>query len=64
MVLALMFMLELEKSVYETQIHYRNLNAILQQEKTKEQNILYVTVEDKEERMPNIKDKIIIFNFL
>ena len=29
------------------------------EEKTKEQNILYVTVEDKEERMPYIKDKIV-----
>lgn len=28
------------------------------EEKTKEQNILYVTVEDKEEKMPNIKGKI------
>lgn len=28
------------------------------EEKTKEQNILYVTVEDKEEKMPNIKEKI------
>ena len=28
------------------------------EEKTKEQNILYVTVEDKEENMPSIKDKI------
>lgn len=28
------------------------------EEKTKEQNILYVTVEDKEERMPYIKEKI------
>ena len=28
------------------------------EEKTKEQNILYVTVEDKEEKMPKIKDEI------
>lgn len=28
------------------------------EEKTKEQNILYVTVEDKEEKMPNLKEKI------
>lgn len=28
------------------------------EEKTKEQNILYVTVEDKEEKMPDIKEKI------
>lgn len=28
------------------------------EEKTKEENILYVTVEDKEEKMPNIKEKI------
>lgn len=28
------------------------------EEKTKEQNILYVTVEDKEEKMPSVKDKI------
>lgn len=28
------------------------------EEKTKEQNILYVTVEDKKEKMPNLKEKI------
>ena len=28
------------------------------EEKTKEQNIIYITVEDKEEKMPNIKEKI------
>ena len=28
------------------------------EEKTKEQNILYVTIEDKDEKMPNIKEKI------
>lgn len=28
------------------------------EEKTKEQNVLFVTVEDKEEKMPNLKEKI------
>lgn len=36
------------KSVYETQVHYRNLNAILQQEKAQEKNVKEKEIQQKQ----------------
>lgn len=36
------------KSIYETQVHYRNLNAILQQEKAQEKNVKEKEIQQKQ----------------